>query len=55
LLSLVLINVAGLLSGRYGIEGAGVVATLVVTAPALAIIVGREVTAARSNRGIVRS
>ena len=53
LVSLILINVAGLFSGLFGVEGAGLVATLVITAPLLAIIAQREVAASSSKRPTV--
>ena len=41
-LCLLLVNLAGLLSGQFGAGGQGVVATLVVTSPLAAVIALRE-------------
>lgn len=46
-LSLTLVNLAGLFSGIYGSEGVGVVGTLLVTSPVLAVIAQREWTSRR--------
>jgi len=53
LFGVLLINVAGYLSGLYGIDGAGVGFTLVLTAPLLAIIARREL--AQKPRSPLRS
>ena len=47
--SLILVNVAGFLSGLYGIDGGGLGFTLVLSAPPLAIIARRE-NAERAHR-----
>ena len=49
LLSLALTNVAGFLSGRYGVDGAGTVTTLLLTSPLLAVIGHREIADTRRH------
>lgn len=48
-LSLVVVNVAGLLSGQYGTGSFGLLATLVLSAP-FAVVMGRRETAWRRGR-----
>jgi hypothetical protein len=49
-LSLMLINAAGLLSGQYGVDGIGVLVTLLVTSP-LAVLMAMRETAWRRAQG----
>ncbi|MGE3373722.1 MAG: hypothetical protein AB7O37_09320 [Vicinamibacteria bacterium] len=49
-LSLLLVNGAGLLSGQYGTDGIGVLVTLVVTSP-IAIVMALRESAFRRGRG----
>jgi hypothetical protein len=49
-LSLILINISGLLTGQYGVDGVGLLGTLLVTSPVAAIFAGRE-TAWRRAEG----
>jgi len=49
-LSLMLVNAAGLLSGQYGTDGVGVLVTLVVTAPIAIVMALRESAWRRGRR-----
>jgi hypothetical protein len=48
--SLVLINIAGLFSGRYGVEGAGLLATLLVTSPLMLVFARRAIRLRRNSQ-----
>jgi len=49
--SLLLVNLAGLLSGQFGKEGIGLFGTLIVTAPLALIIAARETKHRQMQRG----
>lgn len=52
MLGLLLVNLAGFFGGRYGIDGAGLTATLIVTAPFLGVLIQREVATRRRRASI---
>jgi len=52
-LSLILVNIAGLFAGQYGVDGVGLLATVPVTAPLAGLIAQRETSWRRSKPSIM--